>query len=237
MNTLALVLSCEHAVNTIPTEYRRAFEPWQSLLHTHEAIDFGALEIATGIQETLGCELIQAKSSRLLIDCNRSLSHPTCFSKVSKEFELEVKERLVDEQYLPFRQAVIEAIQKQLEAKYQVLHLSIHSFTPKLQGQVRQAEFGLLYDPKRAHEKSFATLWQAELKDLAPEYRVRKNYPYQGISDGFTTALRKLFSNEDYLGLELETNQALVNTPLPLVKKILVLSLVRAMASFQDIVG
>ncbi|MFZ4076699.1 MAG: hypothetical protein ACOYKA_01815 [Legionellaceae bacterium] len=37
------------------------------------------------------------------------------------------------------------------------------------------------------------------------------NYPYQGRSDGFTSSLRKRFSEHDYVGFELESNQALVS--------------------------
>ena len=36
------------------------------------------------------------------------------------------------------------------------------------------------------------------------------NYPDQGTSDGFTTALREQFSTEQYSGIEVETNQRLL---------------------------
>jgi hypothetical protein len=38
------------------------------------------------------------------------------------------------------------------------------------------------------------------------------NYPYLGISDGFTCELRKKFLEQDYVGLEIESNQALMSS-------------------------
>jgi len=36
---------------------------------------------------------------------------------------------------------------------------------------------------------------------------VRRNYPYAGKNDGFTTYLRRRFPSDAYLGIELEINQ------------------------------
>ena len=92
-----------------------------------------------------------------------------------------------------------------------MLHLSIHSFTPVLHGQTRNADIGLLYDPGRAGERRLAVAWQKALRKRVPSLRVRRNYPYLGKADGFTTHLRRRFPRA-YLGLELEVNQALAGT-------------------------
>ena len=47
---------------------------------------------------------------------------------------------------------------------------------------------------------------------MAPELRVRYNYPYRGDSDGLTTWLRKKHPAARYLGIEIEINQRLVGT-------------------------
>lgn len=73
----------------------------------------------------------------------------------------------------------------------------------------RNADIGLLYDPKRPSEKKFARNIQKNIQKRAPELRVRMNYPYKGTSDGFTSALRKLFPDTVYAGIEVESNQAL----------------------------
>jgi predicted N-formylglutamate amidohydrolase len=92
------------------------------------------------------------------------------------------------------------------------VHVAVHSFTPRLRGEGRNADVGLLYDSKRAREASLARRWKASLRVSAPRLRVRYNYPYRGGSDGLTTALRRQHAPASYLGLELEVNQALLSS-------------------------
>ena len=57
--------------------------------------------------------------------------------------------------------------------------------------------------PRRPGAARFKQLLAARRPDLA----IRKNYPYLGKSDGFTTSLRKKWDATVYLGIELEVNQ------------------------------
>ena len=65
----------------------------------------------------------------------------------------------------------------------------------------------MLYDPRLAPEKHWAEEWKRALQDLEPALKVRRNYPYLGVADGFVTHLRKVFDESHYLGIELEVNQ------------------------------
>ena len=227
MKKIALVISCEHAVDTVPKEYLSLFLPFRRLLVSHRGIDFGALVIAQHLKESLSCDLLHATATRLLIDCNRSLNHPHCFSEVTKKLSLKEKQVIIDQYYLPFRQQIIAQIKTHHDQGFQVWHLSIHSFTPVMNNVVRHADIGLLYDPQCSFEKSLAKRWRLEIKKQAPKYIVRMNYPYRGISDGFTQTLRKVFSSSDYLGIEVESNQALTynETSFDTLKNILLSSL------------
>ena len=71
----------------------------------------------------------------------------------------------------------------------------------------------MLYDSRRPGEKALCTRWQKILEELDPKLRVRRNYPYPGVSDGFPTWLRRRFSERNYVGVELELNQALLASP------------------------
>jgi predicted N-formylglutamate amidohydrolase len=217
MKPLTLVISCEHAVNTIPATYQKLFAPYQELLETHRSIDFGALEIASDLKQMFNCDFVQAQATRLLIDCNRSLTHPHCFSEITASLPLAEKQQIIQQYYLPFRQEVEQKIKRCIAQGQQVLHLSIHSFTPIFKMTNRNADIGLLYDPRRMSEKVFAKHWQQQLKQYNHWLRVRMNYPYRGVSDGFTSALRKQFSDQDYIGIEVESNQALVQNEKTLV--------------------
>jgi len=91
-----------------------------------------------------------------------------------------------------------------------VIHISSHSFTPEFNGRVRNADVGLLYDPRRRREAALCTRWQAVLAAIAPELRVRRNYPYAGKGDGLASYLRRRFPRGAYIGIELEINQRIV---------------------------
>lgn len=209
-----LILTCEHAVNTIPIEFSDLFSGHAEVLETHRAVDIGAKNIADYLATHLPCHLYQhANVSRLLIDCNRTCEHPSAFSEWSKTLSLSQKEYIIQQYYKPFRDQVTQSIAELIdEEKQSVLHLSIHSFTPVLYGKVRQTEIGLLYDPKRALEKQVATDLKIRLSHPTPHYRVRFNYPYLGTSNGFTTTLRKQWDATHYIGLELEMNQTLMSS-------------------------
>lgn len=207
---IALLISCEHAVNTVPPIYRDLFKGQEHVLDTHRGLDLGALDIANHLNQIFACSYTQATVSRLLIDCNRSLAHMHCFSEFTKSLSVTEKQKLIDDYYLPFRQQTENLIKVKIDSGCQVLHLSIHSFTPELNGVIRNAGIGLLYDHTRHGEQEVARIWRGLLLQQTPSYRVRMNYPYHGNSDGFTTALRKRYTEHDYLGFEVESNQALL---------------------------
>ena len=52
--------------------------------------------------------------------------------------------------------------------------------------------------------------WKEALAVIAPQLRVRRNYPYAGNGDGLTSHLRLRFASCDYVGIELEVNESIV---------------------------
>ena len=88
-----------------------------------------------------------------------------------------------------------------------VVHLSIHSFTPRFAGRARAVDVGLLYDPAHGRERAFAGEWLTALRARRGDLRLRRNQPYRGTSDGLTTFLRARLDERRYLGLELEISQ------------------------------
>lgn len=201
---MRLVLTCEHAGNEITEDFQVAFEPYQAELNTHRGLDLGALDVFESLKPLASFHLHET-ASRLLIELNRSLHHKDLFSRISKTLDAESKETLINTIYKPFRNRVEEKISNYLTEGKQVFHLSIHSFTPVMNGTTRHCDLGILYDPKRKKEKDFAKKLKEKVLENS-DLNVRFNYPYKGSSDGFTTYLRKRFPN-NYLGIELEINQ------------------------------
>jgi predicted N-formylglutamate amidohydrolase len=101
-----------------------------------------------------------------------------------------------------------------------VAHFSIHTFTPVLNGELRSADIGLLYDPVRFHEKQLCMHLQEHLLKLLPKLIVKENYPYRGTDDGLTCALRQSHPDDCYSGIEIEINQKLVAQPGQVAKEV-----------------
>ena len=202
-----LVITCEHAANHIPAVYASLFADSPQILISHRAYDPGALELARLLSGRFNAPCFEGTVSRLLVDCNRSQGNPRLFHP---GLDSDSRADLLSRHYLQLRNAAQQAIRKAVDTGTTVLHLSIHTFTPVLDGIERQADVGLLYDPARSPEKNFCSRLLAALKKRAPTLRVRRNYPYRGIADGFTTFLRKNFQMEKYMGIEIEVNQNFV---------------------------
>lgn len=209
---LKLLLTCEHGGNHVPDEYKDLFKDQEELLRSHQGYDIGALELFNELKDLADISFF-SQTSRLLVELNRSLQHPRLFSEAAKELPESEKKLILKNHYYPYREQVEHLIQDFVSADRQVLHVSVHSFTPELNGEIRQADIGLLYDPKRKREQEFCKNWKAALQTRDKELTVRFNYPYLGISDGFTTYLRRKFNDRQYQGVELEVNQKYALNP------------------------
>lgn len=204
------MITCEHASCDIPKSYLALFKPYSKILQTHKGWDIGALEIYNAlIQAFPGSYHQRAHWSRLLIDLNRSLDHRNLFSVATKSLTKVAQKQIIQSYYEPYRRLFLTHLKKHLESEKQVVHIAVHSFTPILNGKRRIADIGILYDPGRPAEVKLAQAWRLALQTQAPMLRIRMNYPYWGKTDGFCTAMRKQYSNQRYIGIELETNQAL----------------------------
>lgn len=201
------LITCEHGGNRIPTQYRHLFANQTGVLRSHRGYDIGALRLARELAQALDAPLYACIISRLLIETNRSLRHLQLYSEFTRELPHELRCELLKHYYLPYRDAVELRIGAFLASGARVVHLSCHSFTPELDGMVRDADIGLLYDPRRAGERTLCRHWRSALSRHAPALKVRMNYPYAGTADGFTTFLRQRYLADSYVGIELEVNQ------------------------------
>lgn len=204
---ITYILSCEHASNDLPEAYKDLYA--LSFRQTHRGYDRGAFDAFKALQASLNLWGIAGDYSRLLIDLNRSLDSPGLFSFRSDLLEKNQKQQIVDTIYKPYRNAVFNKVKEEVSKGNQVIHLSLHSFTPILRGVKRSCDVGLLYDPARSSEFQLCQRFFNALSEI-PRLRVAHNQPYSGTDDGLTTYLRSHFSNEHYAGIEIEFNQRLV---------------------------
>lgn len=205
-----MLVTCEHGGRLVPEPYRRLFAGAETVLATHRGWDAGALELARDLADRLGAPLRSATTTRLLVDLNRSAHNPRVFSRFTRGLPREERDELLAAYHKPYRDAVDRDVSGAAPEAL-VVHLSVHSFTPVLDGVPRKADVSLLYDPRRPLERALASEWVAGLRRAGDGLHVRRNHPYLGRSDGLTTWLRGRHPARRYVGLEIEANQGLLN--------------------------
>ncbi len=233
---LQLIVSCEHAGNVVPAAYREHFLGHEHHLRTHRGWDPGALLLAREICKSLGAPLYATATTRLLIDANRSVGNPALHGEMVRGLPQRERRVIVATHYRPHRDAIEGAVADAIRGGASVVHVASHSFTPVLNGVVRTADIGFLYDPSRPGEVAFSTAWLESLQARRADLRLRRNYPYLGKEDGLTTLLRRRHDVDRYMGLELEVNQRYVEqggAPWPRLRKDLIAALGVAFGAYK----
>jgi predicted N-formylglutamate amidohydrolase len=226
MSPIKIIVSCEHADNYVPKKYLSLFVGKQEILNSHRGWDEGSKDIGKYAARLLEAPFFLQKISRLLIESNRSLDNAELFSEYSSGLKSEDKKHLISQYYSSYRNQVENEIRMAIDKKQSVIHISVHTFTPILNGIERQVDIGILYDESREKETEFSVDWRDKLSSELQDMLIMLNLPYNGADDGFTTYLRTLFKQGDYLGIELEVNQKYVGEPaLELIKKAIVTTL------------
>ena len=191
----------------MPARYAPLFAGAAGVLDSHRGLDYGALEVARAFGRRLGVSPFTATTTRLVVDLNRSSYHRNVFSEYTRVLTRAERAAAMAAHYWPYRNRVEGAVDDALAAGRAVLHVSSHSFTPVLHGEVRDCDIGFLYDPARSGERRFIDAWYQAARAAAPDLVLRRNYPYRGTSDALVTHLRRRHGERTYAGVELEVNQ------------------------------
>ncbi len=203
---MKVIITCEHGGNQIPEEFREYFTEADEDLNSHRGIDYGAIDLFKSLADKYADFSMSSQVTRLLVELNRSILHENLFSVYSQCLPDNLKEKILETYYHPYRNTVSRKVLEYTDQGETVLHLSIHTFTPVFNGEIRKNDIGLLFDPNREKEATFCTQWKDTIDAIRPELVVKFNYPYTGTTDGLTKTLREVFG-DSYLGIELEVNQ------------------------------
>jgi predicted N-formylglutamate amidohydrolase len=205
--TLSMLITCEHGGNLVPRRFAPLFRGRNNLLESHRGYDAGALALARKLAGGLKADLFFSRVTRLLVDLNRSPGNPRRFSEATRRLPVDERAAIEHLYYEPYREQVQAALLRAIGKQGKVVHISVHTFVPAMGNKMRVADIGFLYDPSRKNEAAFCMSWQKTLRQLNPDLKTRRNYPYRGISDGFISHMRTLLPQNSYLGIELEVNQ------------------------------
>jgi predicted N-formylglutamate amidohydrolase len=202
-----LVLTCEHGSQAMPPGFGWCAEDaW--LEGTHWAFDLGAAELTRELASSLGAGAVLAGFSRLVVDPNRPLDSDTLVRDVAEgrriamNAEVDAASR---ERRLGLWQAYHAALDRLFLESRAPLALSVHSFTPVYEGQVREVEVGVLFD----REEELAALLCARFR--AAGFEARLNEPYSGkLGLIYSVSAHAAVSGRRALELELRQDLAVI---------------------------
>lgn len=146
------VVVCDHASNRIPRRLE-GLGLSAAQLASHIAWDPSAAEVARRLAQRLDAPLVTSGYSRLVIDCNRPPSSEESVASVSagvvvpgnRSIGAADRARRIAEVFRPYHAAIAGLIDQRVAAGRPSLLLSIHSFTPELDGHRRPWQVGFAY--------------------------------------------------------------------------------------------
>ena len=184
LNPLAekpILLICDHASHRFPKSLGdMGLDPFARRCHL--AVDIGAGAVTQTLAKRLGVTAVVHNYSRLIVDCNRQLMDPGAFLEYgdgilvpgNRNLHQEDKDLRASALYWPYHCAIDEQVQRLKKTGPLPAFISIHSFTPVLNGESRQWEMGVLWDK----DEQLREIFLQDLREAG--YRVGDNEPYSG---------------------------------------------------------
>lgn len=177
-----LVMFCDHAGRAFPKQLG-ALGLGPRELDQHIAWDIGIAGLGRRLALSLDAPFFMTAFSRLVIDCNRHLEDPTSIAQESDRVPVpgnrglspEQRRQRQDEIFRPYHTALSAEIDARIAAKRIPVVISLHSFTPSMNGFQRPWHVGILWNQD-------ARLPVPLMRRLAqePDLVVGDNEPYSG---------------------------------------------------------
>lgn len=176
-----VLLVCDHASCRFPQALGdMGLDPFARRCHL--AIDIGAGKLTEKIAKSLGFTAVIAQYSRLVIDCNRQLMDPGAFLEYgdgivvpgNRNLTQADKDARADAIYWPYHNAIEDQITRLRAVGPAPAFISIHSFTPVLNGVSRDVQMGVLWDT----DSRLSDIFIKEFR--AAGFMTGDNEPYSG---------------------------------------------------------
>ncbi len=213
-----LLLLCDHASAFIPRALGRLGLD-EAQLCRHITLDIGAAAVTRAMAERLDAPAVLSGFSRLIIDPNRTLEAPSLIPHTSDGVPIpgnrNLSKEAIEVRREGFYQPYHEAIARQIEAMTAASSaegrgqgpavVSVHSFTPVMNGVERPWQIGILWN----RDPRFPQAMIAKLRALG--LVVGNNQPYSGRDEHG----HSLFVHGDSRGLPnllIEVRQDLIDT-------------------------
>lgn len=172
----------------------------------HIALDIGIENLGRRLSALLGAPFIRQRYSRLVIDCNRVPGNEGYIPKESDGTSVpgnaglsrEEAEARVVEIYQPYQDRIgAEITRRKARGEAPVL-ISLHSFTPTMNGKARPWRFGVLHKENSPFSSAVLALLRKEFGEAAGD-----NEPYRMDEIDNTVPLHAEGQAIDYLEIEI----------------------------------
>ncbi|AOF95200.1 N-formylglutamate amidohydrolase [Sphingobium sp. RAC03] len=178
----------------------------------HIAIDIGVYGLGRALARRLDAPFLHQSYSRLVIDCNRDPAHAEAIPALSDgtviggnaDLDMAEKAERVRAIHRPYHQAMADLIAARTAAGRETILLSLHSFTPVLNGDVRPWDIGILHWQGRT---DFALSMLDQLQSIAGVV-VGDNEPYAMDATDYTVPFHAFPNGLRYA--EIEVRQDLI---------------------------
>jgi predicted N-formylglutamate amidohydrolase len=204
----------DHAGREIPRVLGDLGLPAQELVR-HIAWDIGVAGLGEALSGLLDAAFIRQRFSRLVIDCNRDPARADAIPEASDGAQIAGNRGLspaarharVAEVSEPYHAAVAAELDARAARGLATTLISLHSFTPRMDGFERPWRFGVLH----AENSPYSRAALARLRAEFGEALVGDNQPYRMDEVDFTIPRHAGGRGLDYL--ELEVRQDLIAEP------------------------
>lgn len=200
-----VLIVADHASNHIPEDfYNLGLE--DKWLGDHIAYDIGTKAVALGLSKALKARCILAGFSRLLVDPNRPLDHETLIPQLSDNIFVPGNANLDDaarakriaDFHTPYHEAITQELSLMKARSVLPKIISIHSFTPVMNGQTRPWQAAVLWN--RDDRLAIAT---ADALESQGDLMVGRNVPYSGKILNYTMDRHAEAHRNPYITLEI----------------------------------
>jgi len=201
----------DHAGREIPRSLAGLGLP-KPELERHIAWDIGIAGLGALLSAGLDAAFIRQRFSRLVIDCNRDPGRPDAVPEVSDGAGIpgnlalcaDARHARVAEVAWPYHAAIAAELDQRAARGLPTTLISLHSFTPKMNGLDRPWRFGVLHADDSPYSRAVLARLRAEFGEAV----VGDNQPYKMDEVDFTIPFHAGRRGLDYL--ELEVRQDLV---------------------------
>lgn len=176
-------------------------------LRRHIALDIGIQGLGETLSARLAATFICQRYSRLVVDCNRAPLSPEAMPMISDgtavpgnaALTATERARRISEIHTPYQDAIAHHLGERDKRGIETILVSLHSFTPVMDGVERPWHIGVLHD---AGNTGFATVMIERLRrdgDLI----VGDNEPYRMDSTDYTVPFHAFAQGRPYVELEI----------------------------------